>query len=172
MTAFVAGRYTATYNSKALGQTSEGFRLSHQFFQRLITGDLGGDTPQDAIYRGREQFINYTLIEALAAGVADVVEPFAGTVGTPLTLGTIGALAVRGVDDGSGGRTSVAKSLVLTVVAGTTAEEGGPASITLPLAILAEGFPVEVFYGPDLREVPVRQRIYPTMSTGVFGTEA
>lgn len=170
-TAFVAGRYTATYNSKALGQTADGFRLSHQFLKRLITGDLGGDTPQDAVYRGREQFIQYTLLEALAAGVAEVVEPYAGTPGDPLELGVIGALDVRGVDDGSGGRTAVAQSLVLTVVAGTTAEEAGPASITLPLTILVENFPVEILYAPDVREVPIRQRVYPNMSTGAFGSE-
>ncbi|TWU22453.1 hypothetical protein Pla52o_35090 [Novipirellula galeiformis] len=167
---FVAGQYTATYNAKALGQTAEGFTLSHQFFQRLITGDAGGDTPQDAVYRGREQFISYRLIEALAAAVAECSEPFASTPGTALTLGKIGKLVVRG--DGSSEGTPIAKSLVLTAVSGTSASEDGPSTITLPLAILAEGFPVEILFAPDLREVPIRQRIYPEMSTGLFGTVA
>ncbi len=61
---FIAGAYTATYNSKALGQTAEGWRISETVLKRLITGDAGGDTPQDAIYRGREVFFAGRLIEA------------------------------------------------------------------------------------------------------------
>lgn len=169
---FVAGQYTATYNAKALGQTADGFRLSHQFLKRLVTGDAGGDTPQDAIYRGREQFVAFRLIEALAEGIADLVEPYAATAGTALTLGVIGRTDVRG----SANETTpdpIVKSLILTAVTGTTAATGGPATITLPLSILAENFPVEVLFAPDLREVPVRMRVYPDMSdSGVFGTEA
>ena len=164
---FVSGPYTATYNAKALGQTAQGFFLSHEFFKRLITGDKYGDAPQSAIYRGRAQFCEYELIEADAAGVADLKEPYADTVGTPLTMGEIGTL-----DVGGGTCSGVALQLILTALAGSCAAQHGPATITLPLSILAEGYPVRVLYGPDLRSVPIRQRIYPNASTGVFGTEA
>lgn len=160
---FIAGPYTATYNAKALGQTLQGFTLSHEFFKRLITGDLYGDAPQDAIYRGRAQFVEYELIEALAAGVADLTEPYASTLGTPLTMGTIGKL-----DVGYSGCAGAALPLVLTKVAGSCAT---PATITLPLSILAEGYPIRALYGIDLRQIPIRQRIYADGS-GVFGTVA
>lgn len=165
---FIAGAYTATYNAKALGQTADGFRLSHQFFKRLITGDAGGDTPQDAVYRGREQMLSMRLIEADKAGIPDLVDPYAATVGTPWTLGTIGLFDVRG----AGGAIPVSrcKSLVLTAVTGTSAAAETQATITLPLSILAENFPVEILLAPDLREVPIRIRIYPDMSTLLFGS--
>lgn len=167
---FVAGQYTATYNSKALGQTADGYRLSHQVFKRMVTGDAGGDTPQDGIYRGMEVMLAFRLIEAAAAGVDELIYPYSATPGTPGTMGVIGRTDVRGsanaVTPGV-----MAKSIVLTALAGTPAANDGPATITLPLAILAENFPVDILYAPDLREVPLRMRVYPTMATGVFWTE-
>lgn len=162
---FVAGAYTATYNAKASGQAAQGYRISHSFFKRLVTGDLGGDTPQDGIYRGREQFISYELIEAVSAAIPDLVDPYASTLGTPHTMGVIGTL-----DVGYSGFTGKAKQLILTAVTGSSADDSGPATITFPLSIIAETFPVDVLYAPDLRQVPIRQRIYPNES-GVFGTE-
>jgi hypothetical protein len=166
---FLAGPFTATYNAKALGQSAQGFFLSHEFFKRLITGDAMAQTPQDAIYQGRAVFAEYDLIEAASAGIVDLIDPYASTIGTPLTVGPIGTLDVGWASSPSyAGR---AKQLVLTAVAGSAAASGGPASITLPLSILAEGYPVRVLYGPDLRNVPIRQRIYPA-ADGVFGTVA
>jgi hypothetical protein len=165
MSNFIAGPYSATYNAKALGQVdNNGYQLSHSFFKRLITGDQKGDTPQDAIYRGREQYIDYTLIEALQTGVPDLIDPYATVLGTPLTLGNIGQM-----DVGYSGCTGKAQALVLTAIAGSCAT---PASITMPLSILYENYPVRQLYGSDLRTIPIRQRIYPDKSTGVFGTEA
>ena len=165
---FIAGAYTATYNGKALGQTADGFRLSHSFFKRIITGDLFGDTPQDAIYRGREQMLSARLIEAMQAGIPDLIDPYAGTVGTPWTHGVTGLMDIRG----AGGGTPVprVKSLILTAVTGTAAYTDSQKTITLPLSILSEGFPVEVLLAPDLREVPIRMRIYHDTSTLLFGS--
>ncbi len=163
---FVSGAYTATYNAKALGQTAQGFFLSHEFFKRMVMGDLFGDAPQDAIYRGRAQFVEYELIEALKAAVADLTDPYATSLGTLLTTGILGQL-----DVGSTTCPGKVKPLVLTAVASTCAAAFGPVTVTLPLSILAEGYPVRVLYGPDLRTVPIRQRIYPG-SGGVFGTVA
>lgn len=166
---FIAGAYTATYNAKALGQAAEGWRFLEQVFKRLITGDAGGDTPQDAVYRGREMFLSARLIEADKAGILDLLFPYSGTVGTAGELGVVGLLDVRGA--GTGSPTSRCKSLVLTAVDGTSAKADMQDTYTAPLAILAEGFPVEILLAPDLKEVPVRLRVYPTMSTGVFYTE-
>lgn len=165
---FVAGDYTATYNAKALGQTADGFRLDHRFFKRIVTGDAEGDTPQDAIYRGRDQRVSFRLIEALEAGIADIVEPYASSRGTAGTQGTVGVMDIRNA--GGASPTALALSLVLTAVSGTSAATDGPASITAVLTQLIEDFPVEVLYGNDLREVPIQCRIYPNASTGVYYT--
>jgi len=165
---FIAGGYTATYNAKRLGQTADGWRLSHQFFKRLITGDSGAQTPQDAVYQGKEQRINGRLIEADEAGITDLIDPYADTIGTPWTLGKVGLMDVRG--QGGGSIVVRAKSLILTAITGTASATDMQATITLPLSILIEGFPVEVLLAPDLREVPVSMRVYPNMTTLLFGS--
>ena len=162
---FVAGGYTATYGGAALGQTAQGYTISHEFFKRLITGDAGGDSPLNAIYRGRAQFVEYELFEALVAGIAALIEPYATVPGTPLTMGAIGQMDVSTATCGG-----AADVLVLTALPGTCAADAGPATITFTYSILAEGYPVRALLGPDLRSIPIRQRIYPD-STGVFGTE-
>lgn len=155
---FIAGRYTATFNGLSLGQTAEGYRLSHQLFKRVITGDAYGDTPQDAVYRGATAEISYRLLEYNAAGARAAFWPVANGY---LDIGIVGRL-----DVGSG----LAKSLILTSIQGTPAA-GAPASITLPLVALKEGFPVELLFAPDLREVPMLQRCYPNES-GLLGAIA
>lgn len=154
---FIAGGYTVTYNASTLGQLANGLRLSHEFFKRLITGDSYGETPQDAVYRGARVSVDCTLIEYNATGAALAFWPYNATL---YTIGVVGRL-----DVGS----SLAKSLVLTAVAGTTAATV-PATATFLTSILQEGFPVELLFAPDLREVPLRMRVYPS-SSGVFGTQ-
>lgn len=154
---FVAGRYTATWNNLAIGITADGFRLNHKFFTRLITGDNFAETPQDAIHRGAEMFVGWTCIEYDTAAMPTVMWPYSATI---YDMGVIGRTHVGN---------SLAKSLVLTAVAGTPAATK-PASATFLTTILAEGFPVELLFAPDLREVPIRQRIYPNAS-GVFGSQ-
>lgn len=169
---FVAGHYTATYNSKACGQTADGFRISTTVLKRMITGDQFGETPQDGLYLGQEVFVSYRLIEAMAAGVADIRSPYGTTVGAHWDLGVIGRFDVRGGGTaGVGAVVPLALSLVLTAVAGTTAANDAEATITLPLTILAENFPVEFLAGNDLREIPIRQRVYPTVASGLFGSQ-
>jgi hypothetical protein len=153
---FIAGRYTATFNLLSLGQMAEGFRLSHQFFKRLITGDAGGDAPQDGVYRGAEMMLSATALEYNAAGIATAMWPY----GSFLTMGTPGRL-----DVGS----DIIESIVLTAIAGTPAATV-PATLTLPQCVLAEGFPVDLLFAPDLREVPLRFRVYPNATTYVFGS--
>jgi hypothetical protein len=151
---FIAGRFTATLNAQSLGQTADGYRVSHQSFARQITGDALADTPQDAIHRGAEMFVATRLIEYNAAGAANALWPF----GTIYDMGVIGRLY-----------SAIADSLILTAVAATPAA-ATPATATFLLTILAEGFPVELLFAPDLREVPLRFRVYPN-SSGVFGTQ-
>ncbi|MEX2176192.1 MAG: hypothetical protein WD872_17655 [Pirellulaceae bacterium] len=152
---FIAGRFTATLGASALGQTADGFRVSHQSFARQIVGDALAQTPQDAIHQGAEMFVAARLIEYNAAGAQNAFWPFSTTI---YDLGVIGRLY-----------SAIADSLILTALAGTPAA-AIPATATFLLTVLADGFPVELLFSPDLREVPLRLRVYPN-SNGVFGTQ-
>ena len=162
MSKFIAGGYTMTYNSKALGQTADGIRMTYELFKRIITGHLAGQTPQDAIYQGQSRTSSFRLIEADESGIPDLLFPYTATIGDEWQLGTIGLMDVRG--QGSGTPTTRAKSMVLTAVTGTAAYNDAAATITLPLSSLHENFPVDVLLAPDLKEVPVRLRHYVDMS--------
>jgi hypothetical protein len=133
------------------------FRFNWQFFKRIITGDNMAQTPQDAVYQGAECFLQANLIEWNAAGIYSIVWPYDTTW---LDFGRVGRLDVQ---------QWLAKQIVLTAVSGPPAQNS-PASITLPLTILAEGFPVEILLAPDLRIAPIRQRVYPSEAF-VFGTK-
>lgn len=153
---FIAGQYTATLATNALGQTKEGWRVEHQFFKRKIQGDNLAKSDQDAVWQGGNVFIKGTLLEYNATGALAAFWPY-GTA--YLSMGVMGRLdsAIAGV-------------LVLTAIAGTPAA-AAPASITMNKVILAEGFPVDLLFYPDLREVPLRLQSYPYISsnTNVWG---
>jgi hypothetical protein len=144
---FTSGRYTATWNALAVGQTADGINVSHQFMKRPIQGDKMGETVQDAIVRGMEVLARMRLIEWDAAGIQTLIHPY----GAAYAIGTmVGKLDVGG---------AFAKPLVLTAV--DTNPGPTPATQTLGQTILHENFPVELLFAPDLREVPVQLRCYP-----------
>ncbi len=155
--AFIAGGFTATWNALAVGQLANGFTLSHKFFKRLVTGDNYAEAPQDGIFRGAEMFIDFTCIAFDAAAIQSLMWPYSAT---RWDMGVVGRTDVGG---------SLAKSLVLTAVAGTPAATT-PATLTTLLSILAEGFPMSILLAPDLREAPIKLRIYPSTS-GIFATQ-
>lgn len=150
--AFISGQYTMTYGGTTIGQIEDGIRLEHFVNKRLITGDNQGRTPQDAVYQGHEAFAQFTIMEADNAQVLDAVWPYDTTnFGRQSTIGRL--------DVGS----SLTVALVMTALASTPAV-GNPTTITIPRAILAEGYPVSVLYAPDLRDIPLRLRLYPDAS--------
>lgn len=69
-------------------------------------------------------------------------------------LGTIGVLLY-----------TLAQSLVLTAVSGTSAS-ASPATFTAAKTILLPSFATRLVYGPTLRTVPLRFRLYPYDSAG------
>lgn len=152
---FIAGRFTATLGAADLGQTADGWRVSHSLFKRPITGDKFAQTVQDRILQGAEMFVTSRLIEYNATGAANAFWPLSATL---YDMGVIGRLD-----------SAVADSLVLTAIAGTPAA-ATPATFTMLLTTLAEGFPVELLFAPDLREVPLRFAVLPN-SSGVFATQ-
>lgn len=167
---FIAGGYTLTYNAKALGQLADGLRIVRTIFKRTVTGDLRGDTPQDGVYRGQDVQLAFTLMEANAAGVGDLEWPYSGTIGTAWDHGLVGLLDIRG--QGSGSPVNRAKQLIATAVTGTSANNDGPTSLTMPYTIINENFPIDILYAPDLKEIPMRMRNYVNPSTAVFAVQA
>ena len=153
---FIAGRYTSTWNALSAGQVADGYRLSPQLLMRNITGDGGGQTVQDAVYQGAGVEIGFTIIEYDAAAVQTLIWPVSATL---FDMGVIGKLAVAG---------SLAKQLVLTRVSSSTT--ASPATLTLPLTMLKENYPVNLLMASDLKEVPLLLRVFPN-SSGVFGTQ-
>lgn len=152
---FIAGKYAVTLAASSVGQTADGITLSHSVSKRLITGDNFADTVQDAIFRGMNMFTAYRLMEYNATAARATFWPYGSSyLNMSVVIGTL--------DSANAGQ------LVLTALAGTPAA-AAPATVTLPLCILAEDFDVELLFAPDLREVPIRQRIYPN-SSGVFGS--
>ncbi len=156
----VAGSYSGTYDGLNVGITETGYRLSHELFKQLITGDASGQTPIEAIYQGRAQFVNFTVQEFNADAVPSLTEPYSIDPATGNhDPGLVGAVGQQ--DVGNDTCPGVAKPLILTALPGVCAASRGPATITFPKAILAEGFPVDVLYGPQHRMVPLRLRVYP-----------
>lgn len=162
---FVAGKFTLTFGSSpgAVGQTREGIRTNHTIFKQLITGDNFAQAPQNAVYQGAEVFLAYTAIEYNAAKMGALIFPYAATPGTYFSMGVIGRLDVLNDENTS----NIAQQLIMTALAGTPAA-ASPATLTFPFTVLAEGFPIDILFAPALREVPIRQRVYPNAS-GVFG---
>lgn len=149
---FVAGPMTAQYGAADLGQIKD-LVIEHVPRKRLITGDEHGSSPQDAVYQGMECFVEFTVIEWDAAGVQGAFWPYHATWGTQ-GAGATNTIGQTDVESTNG------QILLLTEVVGTTAESD-PNFLTATEAILAEGFPVEMLFAPDLREVPLRFRLYP-----------
>lgn len=151
---FLAGQYTATWNSLALGQTLAGHGLNHQRLVQQIRGDTYAETVQDAINQGADVYFDMELIEANAACLPTILWPLSGTVGSQ---GLVGLL-----DSGKW------MSLILTAVAGTPAA-ATPASITAARTLIKENFNVRQMFAPKLRTVPLQLRAYP--NAGVFWTQ-
>jgi hypothetical protein len=105
---FIAGPYTAQYNGgDNIGRTENGFRIRVTVHEEPIRTDDGGDSIIDGVNRGADtivelDYVEYEKIKAAMFASGPVAE------GAPLT--NVGKLC-----------TSLAKALVLTPVAGTTA---------------------------------------------------
>ncbi len=153
--AFIAGQYTATLGGSPVGQIEAGITIEHFVNKRLVTGDNQGDTPQDAIHRGHEYFAEFILMEYDVAVLVSVWNPY-GAYGAQ---GVVGAMDIA---------SSNVASLVLTAISNTTAS-ASPASVIATRCILAEGFPVRILFAPDLRDMPIRLRMYQA-AAGTFFT--
>lgn len=155
---FVAGQYTATLAASTVGQIERGINSTHSFMKQLIVGDNFAQAVQDAVFLGADVVFDYRLMEYNAAAVRQAMWPYGSTwLSVTSVLGTMDV------------QNSIVAQLILTALAGTPAATSGPATITLPKVILRENFPVNILFAPELRVIPISQRVYPS-STNVYGT--
>lgn len=148
---FIAGAYTGTYNSVALGITEEGYDLQWEPKSQVIEkSDVYGEMLLDMVYAGTNYFIQTEFME-YKAGPLSVVFPWSSGIGVQ---GVIGRLA-----------SALAFPLVLTSTAATTAA-ATPATLTASLAILAPGSNPHAQFVSRLRTLPVRMVLLPSDSGG------
>lgn len=153
---FIAGAYTATYNSVSTGPSKDGYRLTMTNSQQLIEeSDTYGGSLIEMIYRGGSMRIGFTAL-AYSSGV-NCLWPYGATL---YTLATASAPIGRLASD-------VALSFVMSATANTPAAST-PASITATKAIIPAGFSTELLYDSRLREVPVQLQFIPTASGGTI----
>lgn len=154
----IAGAYTATWNSNALGLTDEGFELQAEPKEQAINrSDQYGDSTLDAIVRGGDWFMQWTNL-VYGANPLGAVWPFAAFG----LMGVIGRSAV----------TSVCQALVLTSTASTPAA-ATPATLTAASTKLAANANPRFLFDSRLRNVPIRMQLYPYLvssNPGWFST--
>lgn len=141
---FVAGSYSATYNSQTLGIIEDGFTIDWVYRAEDIVADVGGAAPVDGVYQGLEMQVSFTLSEWDATAAAAAFYPFSSTLGD---AGRMGRLL-----------STMAKVLALTKCQDTSAI---PNTITFQSAILAPGFSVSTFWANKHRKIPLQMRILP-----------
>lgn len=149
----IAGRYSSTWNSLAVGLCKDdGYRLVLSPKEQQINKTDGfAQTLIETVYQGCDWAAVMTLIEYASGAVSTMITPWG-------TLGTLGTIATLG--------TNQAKSFVMTSTAGTPAATT-PATLTATLAKLAPSANVELNFTSAGREVPVRLDFLPANIAGV-----
>jgi hypothetical protein len=138
---FIAGAFTGTLNSVALGITEDGYDLQWEPKNEAIErSDVYADMLIDMVYRGVNWFVQGEFMED-KAGPRAATHPWGASLGLP---GTVARLA-----------SDVATSLVLTSTPLTPAAST-PATLTAPKTILAPGFNPHAVFTSRLRTFPFR----------------
>jgi hypothetical protein len=151
---FVAGAYTATWNSTSIGGTENGFEKRETFLHEPIHADSFGRAHVDGVQEGSDVLITLESIEY------DLVQAavYAQTGSAGAGNANVGKLL-----------SSLAKQLVLTPVTGTTATTAGK-TWTFPLAIIVDD--VNMLLSRRLRKGPLTFRCFPNYSSGTAYTTA
>ena len=154
----VAGQYTSTYNSVAVGFTQSGFELTQETKAEMVNQtDIFGDSIIDFIHRGGNVYVMFE---------SKVFKPGAITPFYP--WGALGVMYTAAAPLGRLG-SAVAASLVMTGVAATPAQSAGGsglnrviASLTASKAILPPDSNLKLLFDMKVRNVPVRLLCLPT----------
>jgi hypothetical protein len=150
---FIAGAYTGTLSSVALGLTDDGYKVSWQpKGERIEKSDVYAQKLLDVIYQGTNWFIDAEFLEANNAGPLAAAYPWGASLGLEGVIAQLGS--------------SVGTALVLTSTANTPAA-AAPATLTANQAILDPDFNPEMVYSSRLRTLPCRFALLPYSATGI-----
>ena len=145
MSTYIAGHYTATWNAVDAGTTETGYEIIAHQHEIGVKDDAFGEGDADMIQAGIDYDIQFTsidfaLIQAILAGQ--------NTIGA--TNDKVGVLL-----------STLAKTLVLTPTAGTSAAVSGK-TLTATKAILIGDYSWNKSH--QLRKIPARFRCLPDAS--------
>ncbi len=147
---FICGQYTATWNSLAMGifqgDNDVPAIISIPKGKAINNTDKYGYAMIDGVHMGYDYRFEGILMEYPKA--IAILNPFGvfGVQGTPGML-----------------KYFFGKPLVLTVVNNGTTAVGNPNTLTAPKAMIAQDFDARIFYGPNLRVVPMKMDLYPSV---------
>jgi len=153
---FVAGRYSASWDSEDIGITKNGYELKFSEKAHLINrSDMFQQTLLETIQAGGDWTLSCEGME-WKAGPLDILTQFQGTLGDVGTISELGS--ANGV------------ALTLTVTADTSAANAGDAINTLMAesAILQPGCDISLLFDSTLREFPIRVQLLPPATSGGF----
>lgn len=154
---FAAGPYDAVIGASSVsfglmkGDQDSPMLEIQRHVQLINNTHKYGKTPIGAVGQGGEAFLNATLEEYLTSLLA-IIWPYT----------RIGKVPSVGVDDYD----SLSQTMILTRQGTVMASTPGPATVTCK-GVLAEDYPLKYVFGPVLREIPIRMRIYPNDSTNL-----
>ena len=170
--AFIAGRYSATYNAVDVGLTNDGYRLRQEVhYEPINESDHYGQSILDLIYRGGDVYLEFlakvyaSVISTSAvsafwpwgAGLG-IMQTFQGAAGTGVGPLPIGRLAY-----------DLNHPTVLSAILGTPARPsagaGVPGTLTALRTALAPNFRGELLFNSRLRQVPIQLISLPTETT-------
>ncbi len=158
---FAFGPYTATWATKDLGQFEGPLRLQQTLYGEPIRCDRYGDVVVAGIYKGKDMFVS-GIIKEWNSTIKDVLFHHGGGAANMGDVGLVG----RAMEETSSG---LAAQLVLTAVSGTPAATHGPATLTAPRAVLAEGQNLDFLLGNVQRNIPIIFRLMPAETSGGSG---
>lgn len=145
---FITGHFTAKYNGSDLGESEQGWEIVEGHLVEDIITDSGGDAPVDGVQRGTRVEIRATYVEYDSIKAALYRANPRGA-----TFTNVGKLY-----------TNLAARLILTPVAGTTAETelGVGKSIVFTKAIVVSD--INTLLATRHRKGPITFRCYPDSS--------
>ena len=152
----VSGGYTCVYDTVAMGQQEDGFRLRLTFSKEEIKTASYGDMAIDAVYKGGNCYIQGVFIESQALAIVATASPF-----NPYKLGQDGVTHGLGFT-GVIGRFDfeLAKALVLTAIS-TLPAASSIATLTASHAIVDHSLTTEIVMANRARSLNTTFRLYP-----------
>jgi hypothetical protein len=148
---FIAGAYSATWNSLSLGQAERGYRILRPGTGEAapIRGEnYGMGADQDAVFIGGNCFIEVNLLEWNAAAIETLINNV--THGRVLTPGQL--------------LSGIWQPLVLTRIASGSVVNATPAVRTFNRVCLAQGQQLAELMAAQLKVLPLRLQAYPYLN--------